>query len=764
MNHVEDLWTCFRSPFSAVFQYQKKFTGDILDQVKIKREAFNRRAKDLRNRHIELHLDELEEKYLCCVCLKKGEEREDEIELVMGKYRIGSTEAKRLAEASQQESQKKPGKTSCCSRQNSGALQQSHSRPHTPSPPIREAAASSRSGSNSATTDADDDVLKPHTAEGNRESPRSAYDKAELRAELEVMHMIENEKRRREKTQCQQESALTAATSGDESCGGKAVLSRASSGRSTPALGAPITARPGLPPPSSAEAAMVISPFAVKQLIDQTRKQILEAQRIARIEELARSGKLKKKQAYHRDRGLMRIHETDIEHFSIFFKRPVRGYLCEECFGAAKKKLDRLTHEVSSIINRAKEPPIRRKMTKGPTLLAAPDVKSVARASSALQHVEMGILPDSDVLQLRLLMRCGVCQRRQASYFFRKTVLFLCEFCTAADKAYRDQAMLVCDDPMPVETITLLRSLRKTAEAARRGPQLSTKTQAAAAVRDFTAEPTLFDACNTVDLFRVQDSELAASKEQLCGSDSLEPPGPRAGVLQPHACFSSIGLKTRHENGSLAACDASRSLSARTAARESGMSLFAGSVLKPAVDLFHSWANPPAVERSRAECDVRFAVAVVEADALGAGSTPAIEDGKKADDMEEAGRGRKIEAADSSAAAVHHGDPLGDPRTGEVIRADAAEGSASSRSSSRPSSRSAASEASSHCDAADAGGNDAMYSPIDGGEENVPRSLRDVEVANCELTKPTMDVTAQGDRGEEQDEESQQPLLSAESC
>lgn len=86
MNKLEDIWSCFRSPFSAVFQYQKKFADDIFDQVKAKREAFDRHARDLVNRKVQLHLDELEEHYLCCVCLKKGKDREEGASAALERY------------------------------------------------------------------------------------------------------------------------------------------------------------------------------------------------------------------------------------------------------------------------------------------------------------------------------------------------------------------------------------------------------------------------------------------------------------------------------------------------------------------------------------------------------------------------------------------------------------------------------------------------------------------------------------------------------
>jgi hypothetical protein len=334
------------------------------------------------------------------------------------------------------------------------------------------------------------------------------------------------------------------------------------------------------------ELRLKISPLEIRDMIRATRKKVLDEQRVARIEELARSGKLKKTEAYHRDRGLVRIHESDAENFSIFFKRPVRGYLCEDCFRAARNKLDRLTLEVQRIISRAKEPPVRRAAlaraggpVSGSALLSSPKKEPTAGTAT---------LSGADVLQLRLLMRCGVCQRRQASYFFRRTVLFLCEFCTAADKMYRDNALLLCDEPMPSEHVTLLHSLRLTAEATRRATSQQF-SQLRPAERHAVMRPTLFDATNNVDLFRVQTSELwegAASETTVAtdlsnddhdASSPSQPTLPNTLALRPQASFfldRTVG-----------------NTATRDAARFTGLSLFAGTVLKPAVDLFHAWGT-----------------------------------------------------------------------------------------------------------------------------------------------------------------------------
>ena len=595
---IDDVWSCFRSPFSAVFQYQKKFTDDILDQVKSKREAYNRRARDVRNRQVELHLDELEEKYLCCVCLKKGQDREDEIELVLGKYRISHHEAKKLVDPAS-------------SLNGEGKLSSSVREPGNQDPLAAginqkdEQYATAANGANLSAPAASGDHSRSGTPTPHHQAlyepsqQQRTFAEASARAEIEVMHMVEREMERRRATSQEATSGLPnqhpLSANGSFTGSGK-TSSHAHSGRNTPSEH-PVhhqNKKPHHHRPSAlldATTMKDVSPLAIKALIDQTRKAILEKQRVTRLEELAKSGKLKKKQAYHRDKGLHRIHETDIDHFSIFFKKPVRGYLCDDCHSAAKNKLDRLTREISAIINRAKEPPLRRtEGTSGRGVVSGErrqqhhdnDEKVTAGPKEGHQ-----VLSAVDITQLRLLLRCGVCQRRQASYFLRKNILFLCEFCTAKDKYYRDHALLICDDPYPDEVASLLRSIRISAEKSEQTARRRVERATVKAAKDYVADATLFHGTNDVDLFRVQDRSLTAVEEQAILSAAVSA---NIHALDPAPAFD-CRESSRHLNGAVP----------RTVARESGISLFRGYVLQPAVDLFRQWKHEPQTTKQRSD-------------------------------------------------------------------------------------------------------------------------------------------------------------------
>ncbi|KAF8284231.1 hypothetical protein TcBrA4_0064170 [Trypanosoma cruzi] len=66
-----------------------------------------------------------------------------------------------------------------------------------------------------------------------------------------------------------------------------------------------------------------------------------------------------KRRSTHRDKGLMKIEESDIEIFQQFFKRPVHGYLCSDCHNSAKRRLDALTSQIQMILFKGKTPFLR---------------------------------------------------------------------------------------------------------------------------------------------------------------------------------------------------------------------------------------------------------------------------------------------------------------------------------------------------------------------------------------------------------------------
>ncbi|ORC92344.1 uncharacterized protein TM35_000045580 [Trypanosoma theileri] len=215
-----------------------------------------------------------------------------------------------------------------------------------------------------------------------------------------------------------------------------------------------------------------------------TRKMVAKVQHAILNQEAA--DKQRGKKSSHRDKGLMKIEEADIDMFEEFFKRPVHGYLCLECHISAKKRLDALTSQIQGILFRGKTPFLRNSSTNGSyigntgvggggvgvcaiaTIKSQGQERTSSKVSPAAKHSrlvsnvkehDLVTLPDAAILYLRANVRCAVCKRRQACFFIRQSVAFLCQFCCARDRFYRDNAVCINDELMSRETAHLLRTL-----------------------------------------------------------------------------------------------------------------------------------------------------------------------------------------------------------------------------------------------------------------------------------------------------------------
>lgn len=73
--------------------------------------------------------------------------------------------------------------------------------------------------------------------------------------------------------------------------------------------------------------------------------------------------------------------------------------------------------------------------------------------------MSMGQLSDAVIYALRSYVKCGVCQRRYACFFVRPSVLFICQFCCARDRFYRDHAICINDEFMSLDCVHLLTDL-----------------------------------------------------------------------------------------------------------------------------------------------------------------------------------------------------------------------------------------------------------------------------------------------------------------
>lgn len=337
-------WDIVFHPFSAVVKIQKQFTDDVLENVKKQREVLVKHHREMANRKVELHLDELEEHYLCCVCGTKGLDRDFEPPLPL-LNKIGDVP-----------------------------------------PPV--------------------DVK--NTKDQRNENSRAVTPTSCIVSEAETSHVLPSPVDGPELPE-EENSAV------------------------------PHFMR-HIPPQQFSEALQEIAmepmdPRDVRNLIEAAKHSIVSAQKLKRLEERHRQ-----KGSYHKDKGLMRIHETDVESFSQFFQKPVRGFLCEACYTCARHRLDDLTREIQQIVLKSKVP--------------------FTKHDKALEEGQ-AVLPDDDIIGLRRSAKCSVCTRRRATYFVRRTVLFLCEFCCAIDKSYRESSVCLNDEPMNADTASILQALAK---------------------------------------------------------------------------------------------------------------------------------------------------------------------------------------------------------------------------------------------------------------------------------------------------------------
>ncbi|KEG06503.1 hypothetical protein DQ04_13611010 [Trypanosoma grayi] len=373
MQKIKTLVNCFSSPFSAVIKFQKQFVDDVIVNVKKQTEELDRHNRERRNREVRLHLDHLEEEYLCCVCGRPGEERETE-------------------------------------------------------------------------------DLVPD--------------------EFSIVHMPSKD---------QIEQAIIAyGRSGDNVGWGEGA-------ETLRALGPQVYALLGVLSASEMD----------------TRKMVAKVQHALLNQEAAE--KQKRKKSSHRDKGLMKIEESDIDMFQQFFKRPVHGYLCRDCHISAKKRLDALTNQIQGILYRGKTPLLRNKnMTRAQVQDGtAPATLNITAPSSLVVSATDGssaCLSDATIICLRSIVRCAVCKRRQASFFVRQSVMFLCQFCCARDRFYRDSAVCINDELMPRETAHLLQSLASHYEKVRSEEEVNALPPAQADA----SRVDLFSEHNAFDLFAAQ--------------------------------------------------------------------------------------------------------------------------------------------------------------------------------------------------------------------------------------------------------------------
>lgn len=371
----------------ATVAYEKKFVSGP-DASEKDQEHYGRRARELKDRALQLHLDELEERYLCCICGASGEARESDEHI----YDTFST---------------------------------------VHLPPVEEISAS----------------LRGH----------------QLASETKAFH-------------ANAPSFSSFLPEGDDcSSGGEDLATLESK----------------------------VSPFEVEHMMYKIRHAVLNNENRTK----------RRAVAIHRDKGLLMIDDDEVDTFTRLFRRPVKGYLCETCYDSAKRRLELLQQEIEGVLFKADHPFLKRTSKHELQLLYASGqlsrgvLEEILRLKKQNYSVEtppsqQGVvshghspstasaksfsfftsdpcgfptlaeerkiaLTDSCIGTLRSLVKCGVCESRLCRFFIRSSVLFLCQFCCARDRFYRENGICINDEALPLDIAHLLTALAKHYERVR---------------------------------------------------------------------------------------------------------------------------------------------------------------------------------------------------------------------------------------------------------------------------------------------------------
>lgn len=483
----------FRQRLSSAVTFQKQFVDDVTEKVKEQKAQFDRHTREANDRAIQLHLDGLEEKYLCCVCGRGGEAREDD-EFVYDTYSMVELPSRTTLEAAVREELADAEMSDERIKQHQRELavrQRGSSQASMPA-----AAAATRYSDDDGDTDDDNASFASGSSATSRQSApnkkRPRHPKKKKESLVQQRHGSRSGRRPRESSRGEAPSRRHGGTA-DVSAGADSSLSvspNVSAHHGRPQTG-PGENRPG-------ELAVMdpdmVGPLEVRNTLYKIRHAVLHKESRTR----------RKAVAVHKDKGLMKIEESEIDMFSHFFQRPVHGYLCSACYTCARRRLDTLTQQIRGILYKAQNPILRRVPSKEVEALSSSNqvpltlVHSIIRVqrrwarlsekerlllrgaeatgaaaqtpTAALiseeqtswntqingETVVMGSLPEKCVLLLREEAKCGACQRRQACFFEQKSVVFLCQFCTARDRFYRENAVCINDEAMPLNLVHML--------------------------------------------------------------------------------------------------------------------------------------------------------------------------------------------------------------------------------------------------------------------------------------------------------------------
>ncbi|KPI85766.1 hypothetical protein ABL78_5184 [Leptomonas seymouri] len=487
----------FRKHLSSAVTFQKQFVDDVEEKVKEQKAQFDRHSREANDRAIQLHLDQLEEKYLCCVCGRGGEAREDD-EYVYDTYSMISLPPRMTLEAAVREelADAEMMDERIKQHQSELAVRQRRDNQVGAAPLATQMRYSDKDSDKSSSASTSSSQSRASSSNGRRVRHKNLKGKGRRQQHggggpRSGRHHMPSHKETGHR-QCKNRSR--------DSTGANRSASASPAGSASLAAAAARQGRQQTTPGENqfGELAVMdpdmVGPLEVRNMLFKIRHAVLRKESRTR----------RKAVAVHKDKGLMKIEDSEIDMFSHFFQRPVHGYLCSACYTCARRRLDLLTQQIRGILFKAQNPILRRVPSKeiealrssnqvplvlvesiltvqrrwanmleeeralirgaeavaGAAQTPAAALANEERTSWSVQvdgeTVPMGSLPEKCILRLREEAKCGACQRRSACFFEQRSIVFLCQFCTARDRFYRENAVCINDEAMPLRLVHML--------------------------------------------------------------------------------------------------------------------------------------------------------------------------------------------------------------------------------------------------------------------------------------------------------------------
>eukprot|EP00759_Apiculatamorpha_spiralis_P012417 PhF_6_TR19465/c0_g1_i1/m.28448 len=342
---VTQCLACLWNPFLKLYRFPRQFNTQIMQRVE-KISLLSERQRDLRLRESELHLDHLEEEYLCCICLKKGDYRDTDLSAVKESEEI---EKKWLEQTIQFKAQQATKLVVLGTAK--GIADVAKTSTHFVVDGVADVGKGVAKVTKTAAHDAGQEggvggiftfAKKIVTFEGLWKDG-TEQDGGATSADGKNRNR-EGSDGDEDNTQNITNAALDAQA--EKHRARRQVRFQNSSTEEKVVLDAR---------PKQTEAEVIMSEGGYTEDMDvETLKRIAKDKERERKE---RELTVKAVSSYHRDQGLVRIQgRAEEEMLSSFYQKPIRGFLCLECHSAAKFRRERLHDEIAEIIEKGRRP------------------------------------------------------------------------------------------------------------------------------------------------------------------------------------------------------------------------------------------------------------------------------------------------------------------------------------------------------------------------------------------------------------------------